>query len=705
MDINEILNSATSAGDGMVPAGKQIQTPQYSVDQTHIDQLKALKKRLDSIYNSAKNKIHIVDEGDYPINTSKLGSCRLYRGKNGEKLYMIRHGFIGKQPKHVGEEMDLVDLLVVMHEYGHITLGHMKDDQEDPNSPFNLMGELFDVIQEEGTVLAEEIAKNCGIDVEAAEKLLVRLIDDPDLVHTLLNYAMDMSVNTSVLNANDIHYLEQEVTKKFKKINRFDDKKQMLVSNLEDMVEEDTQAELKKKLREELERLLRKVQEKFLLPESFTLGVDENGTPIPFKDGLAYYEYFRLIISHLDQFVKMLASFKMGKNVDQLSGDDIANALQQQQEEFEYKKGFNRALRDYHERLQGRSDKSLSDYPDESDFFKQGYKDSLEKIAQQLLNEGDNMGDKPQPDGSFFDQDNENQQDQDGNGQGDGDQEGDGQSNGSGNGQGDGEGDGEGQDGDGNCNGGGGGDDDHETPDLDEYLKGMENTTLGDPDDPRTINRKGGTGRGTDHVPSVFRQVSNELDPLDNFLVKLGKSFRNTVTSLKLKRNIMRKHNLRKGSARGNVIIPTYKMKLQKDNEPRVVFLIDVSGSMNTSLIDRVLKTISVSLKKISTATRYDVIAWDTQLCHHYKDLNPRDPISSFPCGGGTDLADGIRFFGLNYKKNSPLVIISDFCDDLNAWDRECAKLPGYKLYGINYGSSEWMKSPNWQNFTELRFK
>jgi hypothetical protein len=668
---------AEAAEDAALEAKVETQAepePEDQISQEHVDELLQIKDRQDTIYQG-KNSIQVVNDGDYPLYTNQLGSVKSYANKKGGKLLLIRHGKI---------DGGLADFLITMHEYGHIALGHMKDDQNAPNSPFRLIEELYNIIDEDGAALAEQIAKNCGIDVELAEQYLTRFLDDPDLLHKLLNYSMDMSVNTCVLEPNDVHIIEKIITRKFKQLNRFDNRKAKLVSNIEDMTDKDTQAELKGRLKRELERLLRRVQDKLVLPENYFLGEDENGNKIPFPNGRPYYEYFRMLVDHLDQFVTFLASLRLGKPKEQLSGADIAAAMQQEKEEFEFKKGYRQANRDYQERLAGKSNKSIKDYPNESDQFKAGYQKSVEDIAQALLDENDSPNNSNEPNGEF-----EQESDDPNSSQGQGDGEGEGQDEDQDDGS------DEGGDAEGNC--------DHGTPELDSYLKDMEDGTVGDPDSPKNIHNRGGKGRSTNDTPAVFRQVKVDVDPLDQFLTKVSRGFRNTVNKVKPKKNIMRKHNLRKGSGRGRVIVPTIRMKLQKDSEPRVVFLIDISGSMDTNLIDRVLKTISVSLKNVSTKTRYDVITWNTDLATHYRNLDPRNPLTSFPCGGGTDLADGIKYFGQKYNSKSVLIVISDFEDNLDAWNNECDKLPGYKIYGINYGRYSRTNTP-WRNFTEYRF-
>ena len=680
--IDDLINGSPEQTDSI---------PEYTISPEHIKDLQEVKDRVLSIYRG-RNKVQINNCGDYPTQTRELGNCRVYHYPTHD-LYSIHHGEIEPPPPGSNsDEVSVVDFLIIMHEFGHMILGHMNNQSKIES----LIENLYETIEENGDLLAEKIAKNCGIDVDLAEQLLTRLVDDTSLLHELLNIAMDMSVNTCILNENDIYYMEQQITKKFKKVNSFENIKEKMISNLEDMTTEEYQKELKERLRKKLAELRRRVLLKFILPNRYKLGVDSQGQDIPFPNGRSFEEYFNMIISHLDQFVKFLASLRLGKPQDQITSQDVEQELKAEQEEFEYKKGYRQANVDYHERLAGKSNKTVKDYPQESDQFIAGYNKSIEDIAEALLNE--QQGQQP-PQGGQGQQDDENSSSLSQEGENDGNEDGDGE---------DSESDGDSQSQQGEGNGGENENEqsdasDHDNPELTDYLKHLQDSTLGDKNDPANIRRKGGKGRSTQEMPAVFRQVVQELDPLDNFLVKIGRSHRKTVVSIKPKRNVMYRHNRRIGSGRNSKIInPSIQMKLEKDSEPRVVFLIDVSGSMDTDLIDRVLKTISISLKKISTKVRYDVITWHTSLATHYRDLDPRHPLTSFPCGGGTSLAEGIKYFGVHYKKNSPLIVISDFEDCLEDWNTEANKLPGYQIYGINYGYCK--SNINWGNFQEFKF-
>lgn len=136
------------------------------------------------------------------------------------------------------------------------------------------------------------------------------------------------------------------------------------------------------------------------------------------------------------------------------------------------------------------------------------------------------------------------------------------------------------------------------------------------------------------------------------------------------------------------VLMPVYHLRVKMISTPKIVFLIDVSGSMNSSLVSRILNTISKKMRNIKKGLKYDIITWSTKLRDHFKDLDPFKPSPRIDIGGGTRLAEGIKYFRDNYDQSSILVLISDFEDYLDEWEKETSKMSGYELYGFCYGWS-----------------
>lgn len=198
------------------------------------------------------------------------------------------------------------------------------------------------------------------------------------------------------------------------------------------------------------------------------------------------------------------------------------------------------------------------------------------------------------------------------------------------------------------------------------------------------ILSEGGNGYGSSSSIATRKVIVND-DPLEMGLEDIIKEFRSRVIKRKYARNFTYKYN--RGIDR-SLISPTYRQKLVKSEEPTIVFGIDVSGSMDTSLVDRCLRTISRNIKRISASLKYNIITWDTKLCEHFRDINPKDKIPDISYGGGTNLARLFPYYKKNYGKDAILIIISDFEDSLNAWKIEEEKMNGYSMYGFDYGGN-----------------
>lgn len=228
---------------------------------------------------------------------------------------------------------------------------------------------------------------------------------------------------------------------------------------------------------------------------------------------------------------------------------------------------------------------------------------------------------------------------------------------------------------------------DHENPDRQEADKKRE---LGQ------IRHQGGAGCGKSGAPDATREVRKE-DPIEMALEEVFHNFKSKVVKFDSERDLLRKYNL---GINRTIISPTYSTKITISSKPTVVFLIDISGSMDTRLVDRCLGTISKKMRKLFKGLRYNIITWSTELGEHIQDIDPRKGVPRISMGGGTRLAKGIRFFKENYSKDAILIIISDFEDNLEDWHREEEGMKGYTMYGFNYGWNNYRT-----NFTNLIVK
>lgn len=193
---------------------------------------------------------------------------------------------------------------------------------------------------------------------------------------------------------------------------------------------------------------------------------------------------------------------------------------------------------------------------------------------------------------------------------------------------------------------------------------------------------------------------SGPKDPVDMAIEEVIKNYKSKVLGFEIKKDLTYLYN--RGINRA-IIAPVYHSKVKMTSSPKIVFLIDVSGSMNTSLVSRILNSIKDKMKNIKKGLKYDIITWSTDLGNHFKDIDPRKPIPKIRVGGGTRMARGIEYFRNNYDKSSILVLISDFEDYLDEWEKVTSDMSGYDLYGFCYGWSECKRAI--KNFKVKNFK
>lgn len=195
------------------------------------------------------------------------------------------------------------------------------------------------------------------------------------------------------------------------------------------------------------------------------------------------------------------------------------------------------------------------------------------------------------------------------------------------------------------------------------------------------------------------RSVGKVVDPISMALNEVINDLRNRTIKWSSKRDMMRNYN--RGAIR-SVIAPTIVRTYSISKELSIAFLIDISGSMETSLIDRCIKTIAEKMKKINGGLKYDIITCNTSVQDVFTKVDPRKSIPHIYSGGGTRIAAGIEYFRKNYSKETTLVIISDFEDDLKEWNRIESQMNGYRIYGFNYGCC--YPSIKWKNLKERKF-
>jgi len=670
-------------------------------------ELEAVKSFVESVYSNYRNLLIVNTEKPYDPLHSELGYCYKYTDPVSKNtVYKVICSTIG---------IPRTDFRIMMHEYGHIYLGHLDGIHEELDT------QICNVFRDHRGELIDRINKSCGIDF--ADKLIERVIDDPVLNHSLHNIAMDMEVNSSILSTEDVEEMEMDITSILPKY-----EEEMLKYMIDHTVDE----EKKKQFQDDLDRMAKEAKIKLILPCRYVLEKDDQGNVVPFPDGLTYGEYLMLIIERLDQFVKMLVSIKMGGNGDtsQISQRDIQNALNNMKRDWknkseEYKQGYNDAIKDHNNNQPGKSKQEHQNQQGQGQNQQgNGQQQSQQSGAGMPGNSGQS-GNQDQGQQGQGQNPGQSSGSQPGNQQGGGQpQQGQGTyeegyddamndiANSQGQGQGQGSGmqglsdllndmgmsdgrSGSGQQGQGQSGGYHGTRRDYGDSDNGEdgNYKDHRTQSRDDADAKRELGQirsGGGVGCGDSGGPDATRLVNKEADQVEMALREVISNMRSKVIKQDTRKDIMRLYN--RGVVR-SVIAPTVSRKVTLSTQIKIAYLIDISGSMDTALVDRILNTIAVSMKKLSRGLKYDIITWSTGLGEHIKDIDPMKSVPRISFGGGTSIAGGIKYFKEHYDKDTILVVISDFEDYLEEWHEVEKTMPGYSMWGFNYGDGSYRDS------------
>ena len=209
-------------------------------------ELEAIENLVKRTYNRRNNRLRENLTKPYDPDNPELGySWKFSDPETNTTVYNV-------VVADLGPEQEEAAYFIKMHEYAHIYLTHFEGSYEE------LDRNIATVLKNYRGQLIEQINKNCNIDF--AESLLERVIDDPILNHSLHNIAMDMECNSVVLDADCVEAMEKGVTAIMPKI------AEQRLMELRDSATDET---LKKKIDKELEKMSKETKVKFILPERY----------------------------------------------------------------------------------------------------------------------------------------------------------------------------------------------------------------------------------------------------------------------------------------------------------------------------------------------------------------------------------------------------------------------------------------------------
>lgn len=551
--------------------------------------LEAVIKYIKTYYNMGNNKLIVSNSLKFSIDKPELGnSYEFYDDASGCNVYVINT---------IDTDSKRTNLRILAHEAGHIYCGHFSEIHEE------LDARVKYILEQHRAELVDQLNESLGIDF--ADKLLEKVIYDEEVNNMLHDIAMDMEVNSKILDKETIEELAGDVESLFPP-KEDETLRNMIKKNIESKGLSSEDLEL---MNREVDDALNKMKNKSYLHLIGPWLYKDHATDKPFEDCLSYPTYLMKIIENLDQFIKMLAA--MNKQGD----------------------GNGNGQGDGNDGGQGNLDPQSVSKEDISNLLNSLGSDALNQMINQAVGNSGN--------GSSSENDSNSQ--------------------------------GEGKN--------------HSSDSRSEANKDRE-------DSGNDYCKSKGTVGGV----RGYQETRKDVDKVDMALKEVLKESKHKVISYNTKKDLTYFYN--RGINRG-VLAPRYKRSISVNTKPKLVFLIDVSGSMNIGLVNRIVGTIARSIKRFNRDLRYDIIAWDTDLCHHYKDIDPSKSIPDIPYGGGTEMANGIKYFKDNYGPDNTLIVISDFYDDLDHWARVESTMSKYSIWGFQYGNN----SDNSRYFKNLKYR
>lgn len=578
--------------------------------------MKDITKYVESIYNDFGNVL-ITVEKDFTILSKSSDPILGYCNKFGN-IYRVVY------PK---TNDDRINELIKMHEYGHIYLGHLEGIYED------LDQSLIKIIKNKDSQLIDQINKNCDIDY--ASDILDKVIADPWLNHSIHNIAMDMEVNSVILDKNDLDsmsdYMNDLIFDEYMKLSNNG-------SVLPDM--------------EKMGNLISRFNMKGVHPESFG-----------FNEGLSYPDYLVLLILNLDKVLRMLSNEynNKGKFEKKLNGK-IGKGMEGNGDSESTEGSSSNSSGDSEN--EGTSNSNIPKTKEEfEEMIKNASRMSLPNKSNE--NEGNDSKGNGKSSSDSSDDNDDNDSESSGNNKNNGDEDSD------------------------------------ETDETSDHgTDSRKETDEKKKNDLGNYTSPGGSGRGLGRSENVRDYVINN-DPLYMCLKEIISNVRHKVIKRDYTKDLTYKYNRKVLGRNCNLLSPTYRQKITRSENPTVAFFVDVSGSMDSSLVDRIITTVRNGMKNIDRSLKYSIITWDTKLCEYYKDLDFNTPVPKISCGGGTELAGTFDLFKKDFGKDAIMVLISDFEDALNRWHDKESKMDGYTMYGLKYGHDTWYnggRQPDWKN-------
>jgi hypothetical protein len=177
-------------------------------------------------------------------------------------------------------------------------------------------------------------------------------------------------------------------------------------------------------------------------------------------------------------------------------------------------------------------------------------------------------------------------------------------------------------------------------------------------------------GRTTSVTGQAALHSISECNSLEQFLAILRER---SVTDKRRRLFTDMLYNINRNKFDSNIFIPRRLYVSDKTPVP-VCILLDVSGSVPTALLKRIVRAIA-DVEYFLDKKKSRLVCWSDGLCSD----TPLEGINNFTAGGGTILAPGIKYCKKYLCDNASFFIVSDFQDDLGDWIRAARNISARK--------------------------
>jgi hypothetical protein len=173
---------------------------------------------------------------------------------------------------------------------------------------------------------------------------------------------------------------------------------------------------------------------------------------------------------------------------------------------------------------------------------------------------------------------------------------------------------------------------------------------------------------GKSETNQVIVEPSNILNDFDELFenLKSSKEVRFTTHRNLIKNQLKGRHK--------EMFVPSLSMKYQNVLVEKMMFLVDVSGSMYAKSIFGIINEIANKVRVLGLKS-VTLVTWNTGKVEQIELTEFEEDSAPLKIGGGNDLAQGIKYCdSINHDK-APLVLITDCGDNIPRMNDEWEKL------------------------------